>query len=99
MTSPARYRIPPSVEFQRWHGGEEWVLYHSGTGETMRLSNAALAILDLLLQTGTMDQAALAAALNAMMETPLSPEEISGALAEMLRVLLNHECVEQVACS
>jgi PqqD family protein of HPr-rel-A system len=99
MTPSACYRIPPGVEFQRWQGAEEWVLYHSGTGETMRLSDAALAILDLLSQTGPMDQAALAEALNAMMDAPLSPDEIGGALGELLRMLLSHECVEQTACS
>lgn len=99
MTSTACYRIPPGVEFQRWQGGEEWVIYHSGTGETLRLSDAALAVIDLLSQTGPMDQSSLAEALNGMMDAPLPQEEINGALAELLRVLLGHECVEQTACA
>jgi PqqD family protein of HPr-rel-A system len=86
------------VEFQRWQGGDEWVIYHAGTGETLRLSAAALAVIDLLSQQGCMDQSALAAALNAMMDAPLSPEEMDAALSELLRVLLSHECVEQTAC-
>jgi len=86
------------VEFQRWCGGEDWVLYHSGTGETLRVSEAALAVLDLLSAAGTLPQDALAETLNRQMDTPLSDVEIQAALAEILRVLQRHECVEQVAC-
>lgn len=99
MTTPACHRIPPGVEFQRWHGGDEWVLYHSGTGETLRLSEAAVAVIDLLEQAGPMERDALADALNALMDTPLPPAEISVALGDLLRILISHECVEPVACA
>ena len=56
------YRIPDGVEFPRWDGGDEWVVYHSGTGETLRLSDAAVAILDLLQQTALPGHRSLARA-------------------------------------
>lgn len=99
MTTPPCYRIPPGVEFQRWHGGDEWVLYHSGTGETLRLSEAAMAVIDLLEQVSSMEQGALADALNALMDDPMPVAEISIALGELLRILISHECVEPATCA
>lgn len=102
MSAVPCYRIPPGVEFQRWHGGEDWVLYHSGTGETLRLSEAALAVLVLLLDAGPMPAASLAAGLNQQLDAPLADGAMQSALAEILRVLERHECVEAVeaqACS
>ena len=98
ITSPGCFRLPPDVEFQRWEGGDEWVIYHSGTGETIRLSDAALAILDLLAEPGHLDQTAIERALHAMMDDPLDEQEMHAAVTELLRVLLKHECIEQVSC-
>jgi PqqD family protein of HPr-rel-A system len=92
------FRIPPSVSFQRWQGNDEWVLYHSGTGETMRLSDAAVAVLELLEEATSLDSTALASALNAMVDTPLSEKEIGAALHDLLGQLLRHECIERVTC-
>ncbi len=92
------FRIPPGVEFQRWQGGEEWVLYHSGTGETMRLSDAAVAVLDLIVEAHRLDRRVLANGLNTLMDVPLPDAEIDAALEQLLRELLSHECLERVAC-
>jgi hypothetical protein len=98
INSPGCFRLPPDVEFQRWQGGDEWVLYHSGTGETIRLSDAGLAILDLLAEPDHLDQTAIERALHAMMDDPLAEQEMHAAVTELLRVLLKHECIEQVSC-
>lgn len=98
MSIAACLRIPPDVEFERWEGGGEWVLYHSGTGETIRLSDAALALLDLLVESGPLDRPAMARALNAMMDAPLADAEMVTALEGLLGELLAHECVEPVSC-
>ena len=98
ITAPECLRLPLGVEFQRWQGGNEWVLYHSGTGETIRLSDAALAVLDLLAESGGLNQSAIEQALNAMMDDPLAEQEMHAAVKELLRVLLKHECIEQVPC-
>lgn len=95
---PARLRIPPGVQFERWQGGDEWVVYHAGTGETLRLSDAAVAVLDLLEQAGRLDEAALASALNALMDVPLPEAEIRAALDGLVSQLLSHECIERLAC-
>ena len=98
INSPGCFRLPPDVEFQRWQGGDEWVLYHSGTGETIRLSDAGLAILDLLAEPDHLDQTAIERALHSMMDEPLNEQEMHAAVTELLRVLLKHECIEQVSC-
>ena len=98
MTRPECFRIPPDVEFQRWQGEDEWVAYHSGTGETLRLSDAAIAVLDLLGQSDQLDKPAMERSLNALMDTPLPFEEMQNALNELLRVLLAHECIEPMPC-
>lgn len=95
----SRYRLPAGVRFQRWRGEEDWVLYHSGTGETMRLSEAAVAVLDILAQAPDQDRRALGAALNALMDAPLTEVELDAALEGLLRELLNHECIESPACA
>jgi len=98
INSPKCLSLPPDVDFQRWQGGDEWVIYHSGTGETIRLSDAALAILDLLAAQGHLDQTAIERALSSMMDDPLDEQEMHAAVTELLRVLLKHECIEQVSC-
>jgi len=98
MTGPDCFRIPSGVEFQRWQGDGEWVIYHSGTGETMRLSEAAIAVLNLLAESGRLDKTAIKLALNAMMDAPVSDHELQTAVNELTRVLLSHECIEQVSC-
>lgn len=98
LTPPECFRLPPGVEFQRWQGEAEWVVYHAGTGETMRLSDAAVAVLDLLAPVEGMGRDALEAGLNAMMDAPLPEAEMQAALGELLRILLSHECVERVPC-
>lgn len=95
---PECFRIPPGVEFQRWQGDGEWVIYHAGTGETMRLSEAALAVLDLLAESDRLEKSAIEQALNTMMDTPIPATEMQAAASELLRVLLNHECIELVSC-
>jgi hypothetical protein len=94
----ACFRLPPDVDFQRWQGGDEWVIYHSGTGETIRVSDAALALLDLLATSGQQDQCAIERTLHVMIDAPISDQEMHAAVSELLRVLLNHECIEQVSC-
>ncbi len=92
------YRIPVGVCFERWAGDGEWVIYHSGTGETLRISEAALAILDLLEQSERLDSGGLDKALSGMLDEPSTPDEMQTPREELLRVLLGHECVERVAC-
>lgn len=89
--------IPPGVEFERWHS-DEWVIYHSGTGETMRLSDAAVALLDLLAESGPLDRVVMTDALNDMMDVPLAQAEMASLLDGLLRDLIAHECVELVSC-
>jgi hypothetical protein len=98
VTGPECFRIPPGVEFERWQGDGEWVIYHGGTGETMRLSDAALAVLDLLAESHRLDKSAIEQALNAMMDAPITAQEMQAAVDELLRVLLIQECIELVLC-
>lgn len=103
MDTEARYRIPPGVTFQRWceggsQGADEWVVYHDGTGQTLRLSEAALAILDALLASGPQDRASIALTLAGLLDAPAGPEELDTALDLLLRGLLEHECIEAVPC-
>ncbi|MCU0840885.1 MAG: hypothetical protein MUC79_04080 [Thiobacillaceae bacterium] len=103
MDTEARYRIPPGVAFQRWseggsHGADEWVVYHDGTGQTLRLSEAALAVLDALLEGGPQDRATIALALAGLLDAPAGPEELDTALDHLLRGLLEHECIEALPC-
>lgn len=90
--------IPPGADFQRWQGDGEWVIYHAGTGETMRLSEAAIAVLDLLAESDRLDKSAIEQALHAMMEAPIPAQEMQASVNELLRVLLNYECIELVSC-
>ncbi len=90
--------MPPGVEFPRWQGDDAWVLYHSGTGATIRLSDAALAVLDLFAESDRLDRSAIQHALSAMMDAPPAEPEMQASVSELLRVLLNHECIEQVSC-
>lgn len=100
------FRIPPGVVFARWTwtapeqgpDAAEWVVYHSGTGETLRLSPAAVAVLDHLEQSPNQDAAALSAYLNTLLDIPLPAEEIRGFLEGVLGQLLAHECVERRPC-
>jgi PqqD family protein of HPr-rel-A system len=98
MTATECFRLPPDVDFHRWQGGDEWVIYHSGTGETLRLSDAALAVLDLLAESDPLEQAAIEQRLNTMMDVPLSEQELHAAVNGLLRILHNHECIERVPC-
>ena len=95
----ACFRIPPGVVFERWHHQDEWVLYHSGTGETLRLSEAAVAILDQLSAGREMDRNALANGLNNLMDTPLELDEMSSILEGLIQELLRHECIEAQQCA
>jgi hypothetical protein len=93
------YRIPEGVEFLRWHGGEEWVVYHSGTGETLRLSDGAVAIIDLLaIRRAPLAQIDIVRELAAMMEEPAEESTMIPAVSELLRLLITHECVDPVPC-
>ncbi len=103
MSAGPAYRIPPGVEFLRWREGGaagtgEWVLYHTGTGETLRLSEAAAALLDSLADGAPRDQAALAATLQRLLDEPMPPAELAAALDGLLRALLRHECIEALPC-
>ena len=96
-TPDTRYRLPPGVNFQRWHEGppaDEWVVYHDGTGQTLRLSEAALAILDALMAAGPLDRAAIAAALADQLDVPADDDELQAALSGLIDGLLKHECIE-----
>lgn len=99
MSPLACLRIPPGVQFERWQGETEWVVYHTGTGATVRLSDAAVAVLDVLEETGQLDEARLARKLNQLMDSPLPEDEMRAALAGLLRDLLGHECIERVPCA
>jgi len=92
------YRLPDGVVFQRWAGEDEYVVYHSGTGETLRLSEAAVAILDLLERMGPLGAEALMSALADMMDAPPDPLGLSAATDRLLEVLLKHECIDRVPC-
>jgi PqqD family protein of HPr-rel-A system len=98
-SKPACYRIPSGVVFQRWAGDGEFVVYHSGTGETLRLSEGAVAILDLLERMPSMSAAAIADALTDMIDDPPAPDALWASLETLLAMLLRHECIERVACS
>ena len=98
-SKPACYRIPSGVVFQRWAGEREFVVYHSGTGETLRLSEGAVAILDLLEGTTAMSAETIADALRDMIDDPPAPDVLRASLETLLGVLLRHECIERVACS
>lgn len=103
MTGGPAYRIPPGVQFQRWRDGGpdgtgEWVVYHSGTGETLRLSEAALALLESLADGGSLDREGLTSILANLLDGPLPPEELTAALDGLLRALLRHECIEALPC-
>ncbi len=74
------------------------MVYHSGTGETLRLSDAAVAILDLLEQTGPMGAEALTLSLAEMMDDPPALQILSESADKLLGVLLRHECIERAAC-
>ena len=93
------YRIPVGVEFRRWDGGDDWVVYHCGSGEPLRLSEGAIAILDILAREGPKDSRALAAALAALMDDPPALESVGEAAVDLLSVLLKHECIETVRCA
>lgn len=92
------FRLPRSVEFQRWDGGDEWVVYHSGTGETLRLSDAAMAVIDLLSESGPLDTGSIAKRLSAQIESPMENPALARAVNDLLRVLLTHECIEPASC-
>lgn len=103
MNQAPAYRIPPGVQFQRWREGGpagtgEWVVYHSGTGETLRLSEAALALLDSLMDGHPSDRARLTATLQALLDEPMPADELAAALDGLLRALLRHECIEELPC-
>jgi len=103
MNGEPRYRVPPGVEFMRWregggHGTGEWVVHHSGTGETLRLSEAALALLGALIEGPGQDRAGLAAALAGLLDESMPSEELSAVVDDLLRALLRHECIEVLPC-
>lgn len=93
------YRLPPGVRLQRWREGQasdEWVVYHDGTGQTLRLSAAAMVLLDVL-AAGALDRRALGQALAGTFDPAPAPAEIDTALAELLDGLGKHELIEAVA--
>jgi hypothetical protein len=99
MAPEGCYRIPEGVEFLRWKGGEEWVVYHSGTGETLRLSDGAVAIIDLLAtRQAPLSRIDIVRELVAMMDEPAEESTVIPAVSELLRVLISHECVDGVPC-
>ncbi len=103
MSDGPAYRTPPGVEFQRWREGGpdgtgEWVVYHSGTGETLRLTEAAVLILDALIQQGPASPAALAGVLARALEEEAPAQELERVLHELLAALKRHECIEPLPC-
>jgi PqqD family protein of HPr-rel-A system len=92
------YGIPPGVEFLRWSGGEDWVIYHTGTGETLRVSDLALAILDHLADR-VLDREALLSALADLFDESPEPAELAAGVDDHLRLLLAHECIEVRPCA
>jgi len=103
MNDGPAYRVPPGVEFLRWREGGadglgEWVVYHSGTGETLRLSEAALALLDGLIHGTPLDQAGLTALLANLLDESMPAEELRAVVDDLLRALLRHECIEALPC-
>lgn len=92
------YRIPDGVEFLHWDGGDEWVVYHSGTGETLRLSDGAVTILELLKNSRVLSRATLAQAIFEIMVEPAAIETVAEATDNLVNVLLQHECIEPVPC-
>lgn len=103
MNTEPLYRIPPGVEFQRWceggpAGAGEWVIYHAGTGETLRLSEAAMALLDGLMAEPR-DRIGLKTWLMDLVDGPVPAEELDATLDGLLRDLLRHECIEPAPCA
>jgi PqqD family protein of HPr-rel-A system len=99
MTRPECFRIPPDVEFQRWQGDDDWVIYHTGTGETLRVSEMSLAILDVIAQHASLDAAGLLKALTTLFDEPPDAGELRAGMDEHMRLLLSHECVERCPCA
>jgi hypothetical protein len=104
MNREPAYRTPPGVQFLRWREGGaagtgEWVVYHAGTGETLRLSEAALALLDDLSDGQPRGRAQLTATLQALLDEPVPADELDAAVDELLRALLRHECIEEWPCA
>ncbi len=96
MTADPHYRLPPGVAFPRWREGpaaEEWVVYHEGTGQTLRLSAAACVLLDALAR-GPLDRGRLSEALASAFADPPGPAELESALDGLLEGLVRHELIE-----
>lgn len=92
-------RIPPDVQFLRWPGDGDWVIYHTGTGETLRVSEMSLAILDAIARHTSLDAAGLLKALTTQFDEPPEAGELRASLDDHMRLLLSHECVERCPCA
>lgn len=99
MTADSHYRLPPGVEMPRWREGpaaEEWVVYHEGTGQTLRLSAAACVLLDALAR-GPLDRGRLYEALASALADPPGRVELESALDGLIEGLVKHELIEPLA--
>jgi PqqD family protein of HPr-rel-A system len=96
---PDCYAIPPGVEYLRWPGDSDWVIYHTGTGETLRVSDLALAILDAVARRPALNREGLITALTTLFDEPPEAGELRASLDEHLRLLLSHECIEVRPCA
>ncbi len=92
------YVIPSGVEFLRWSGDGDWVIYHTGTGETLRVSDLALAILDHIERQPAVGRDRLMRALAALFDEVPEPGELAARVDECVRLLLSHECIERCPC-
>ncbi|MCS6785510.1 MAG: HprK-related kinase A [Thiobacillaceae bacterium] len=93
------YRLPPGLRLPRWRAGTqagEWVVWHEGTGETLRLSAAAVQLLDRL-AAGPCRRPQLRAALRDALNDPPADELLDLALDEFIEPLVKHELIEPCA--
>ena len=96
MNADPHYRLPPGVEIRHWGEGpaaEEWVVYHEGTGQTLRLSAAACVLLATLIR-GPLDRGRLAEALAGAFADPPGLAELESALDGLIEGLVKHELIE-----
>ena len=92
------YRIPEGVSFERWNGGGEWVVFHTGTGETLRLSDAAVVVLETLMRLGPQTADTLAQELAGSLVEDPGDAAVMAATSEILRALAAQECIDEVRC-
>jgi len=94
FSSPRTWRVPPEADPRHRAWEDEDVFFHSGAGDTHRLSAPAALVLSRLMR-GPADEATLAAELAAVADC--GPDEAGAALAAILEELQRLEFAEPLA--